>query len=77
MINALPFYSYKRGIAVENVYHSHPTCQIAESIPLENRLLGKGPADDWPECRFCLMHHGAWPLTRFLAPLSRPAPDQL
>jgi hypothetical protein len=76
MLLEVPFYSYKRGIAVEDVYHSHADCQIGQSIPLPHRLSGRGPIEDWPECRFCLMHHNTWPLTRFLAPLAELAPRQ-
>ncbi len=66
-----PFYSYQRGIGVVEAYHSHPACQIAQTIEARDRLSGQGPG--WPECRFCVMH--ARPLTRARALPSR-APRQ-
>jgi hypothetical protein len=54
------FHSYVLGIGVIDAYHSHPECQIAQTIAESDRLPGKG--HNRPHCRFCLMHYGAWQL---------------
>ena len=48
------FYSLVRGLGVVDAYHTHPACQIADSIPLTARRAG-APLG-WPECRFCQVH---------------------
>jgi hypothetical protein len=50
-----PFYSLFRGIGVLDAYHSHPACQIGQSVALVHRLPGN-PLH-WPECRYCRLHH--------------------
>ncbi len=66
--NCYPFHSHQRGLGVVDAYHSHPACQIAQSIEARDRLSGQGPG--WPECRYCAMHQDTRPLTRSLALLS-------
>lgn len=60
-----PFYSPSLGIGVVPAYHTHPACQIARSIPLNERQPGR-PAG-WPECIFCALHHTPFHATRLPA----------
>lgn len=54
-----PFHSHNQGIGVADVYHSHPACQIAHSIPLCFRLPGN--PHEWPECACCAVHFNRKP----------------
>jgi hypothetical protein len=69
-----PFHSYQQGIGVVATYHSHPACQIAQTIEARDRLSGQGPG--WPACRYCLMHDNTEPLACLLASLAELAPGQ-
>ena len=54
MYSDYPFYSPNRGIGVVDVYHSHPACQVAQSIAPEFRFGGN--PHHWPECACCALH---------------------
>lgn len=75
MYTGYPFYSLNRGIGVDDVYHSHPACQIAQSIPVTLRLAGNPLA--WPECVCCAVHHASQPTSRPVHTLHVTSPPDL
>ncbi len=70
-----PFYATVRGIGLEDVYHTHPACQVARSIESHYRVVGI-PAGR-AECPLCALHHAARPATRAPGRPEAPAPGQL
>lgn len=40
-MKVLPFYSFTRGIALEDLWHNNDECEIGLSIALADRLAGK------------------------------------
>lgn len=48
LLDFYPFPSWVRGVGVADVYHSHPACQIGQSIAATYRFLGN--PYHWPEC---------------------------
>lgn len=49
-----PFYSFYRGMAVEDLWHDNDACEIGASIPAAERLPGEGsPAITRKHCQYC------------------------
>ncbi|RZJ95129.1 MAG: hypothetical protein EOO60_01345 [Hymenobacter sp.] len=50
-MKVFPFYSFSRGIAVEDLWHNNDECEIGLSIPLLDRRAGKDHIDK--HCPYC------------------------
>lgn len=53
MESAFPFFSTRFEEEGAAIYHTHPRCRLAQSIPLDSRTPGTG--EHRRECPFCFL----------------------
>lgn len=61
-----PYYSFFRGIAVEDLWHDNNECEIGLSIPPRDRRPGKDHIDK--HCPYCQILNTPWSVRSVVIP---------